>query len=54
LIHQGAIFKGDKLTANVGYNFDTGSSIPEAPKDGKLYGRKNADWEEIVFVNKKV
>ena len=48
MIHQGAIFKGDKLTANVGYNFDTGSSIPEAPKDGKLYGRKNADWEEMT------
>lgn len=26
----------------------TGSGIPEAPMDGKLYGRKNGTWIEII------
>lgn len=27
---------------------DGGGGIPDAPSDGKLYGRKDAAWEEIV------
>jgi len=28
--------------------FDEISGVPEAPKDGKLYGRKNGEWIEVT------
>lgn len=35
------------VTVNCGAKGGGGTSFPEAPLDGKLYGRKNAAWSEV-------
>ena len=43
----------EMATVNLGassIDISTGGSIPipDAPKDGKIYGRKDGEWEEIT------
>lgn len=40
---------GDRVTVSV--TATGGGGVPEAPTDGKLYGRKNATWDEAASVS---
>lgn len=41
----------EDITVIVSTNSSDGGGIPEAPNDGKLYGRKDLGWSEIEITN---